>query len=346
MPTNNFIFELAEGPLITSHPMVLNQVNQTNHAQQTRRSNDTSHLIQPYNATRTAGAAAQLNQHLHPVDAPEHHLETWHEDAIGQEASSSGSNLGLTMSVHLPRLAKSVGSMMQPQGDTCNDDGIDQRIFNLLTSAPFFVLGAHMLRKYETPEAREYGYSMLAVGAAATLYHATSGRLRRLCRKLDYWTIAASSTSMSKAIFQQKPWLHRSLNLSLLAIPFKPFVISTAHTLVMQGEFARQAIRDPSMRPHFARHSVAAAASGLAFAVEDILAEKGFGHVHGLWHLLAAAGVATTGALVEHKEKLRLAGDSSSSSSGSGESQIGGLRSYHDSVSSLKSFGRSYDEKK
>lgn len=36
----------------------------------------------------------------------------------------------------------------------------------------------------------------MAVGLAATLYHASSGAARRWARKLDYWTIAYTSSAM------------------------------------------------------------------------------------------------------------------------------------------------------
>ena len=44
----------------------------------------------------------------------------------------------------------------------------------------------------------------MAVGAAATLYHATSGRARRIARKIDYWTIAVSSAAMVKSVYADR----------------------------------------------------------------------------------------------------------------------------------------------
>lgn len=44
----------------------------------------------------------------------------------------------------------------------------------------------------------------MAVGAAATLYHATSGRARRIARKIDYWTIAVSSAVMVKSVYADR----------------------------------------------------------------------------------------------------------------------------------------------
>ena len=187
-------------------------------------------------------------------------------------------------------------------------------------------------RRHQTFEGKQYAASMLAVGVAATAYHVSSGAPRRLFRKLDYYSIAASSSFMMKALWPHRPWVRHSVTAISLAIPFKPFVISLGHTLAMQAEYARQALRHEAVRPHFCMHTAAAAAGIVAFAVEDVLAERGFGHVHGLWHCLAAAGVATTGALVEHKERLRM----DAAAAGTPKLRI---RAFHDSVASLDALG-------
>lgn len=51
-------------------------------------------------------------------------------------------------------------------------------------------------RQRLTPEGQHHARSMMAVGVAATLYHATSGTARRWARKVDYWTIAYTSSAM------------------------------------------------------------------------------------------------------------------------------------------------------
>jgi hypothetical protein len=337
----NLVFEIAEAGL-PSQAMVLHNCAKYSSPNQQIRARGTSEapyqeltpqIPKTYPSSSSRHGAAQLNKQLKNMDATTHHLQSWHDDEepSSSPSSSDQSNLLTGLQMHIPRLAVSVGSMMQPQGDTHNDDTTGQRIVNIATSLPFFAIGANMLRRYRTPEAREYGYSMLAVGAAATLYHASSGKLRRVARKLDYWTIAASSTCMMKALFPEKPWIRRSLSASLLAVPFKPFHISTAHTLAMQAEFARQAVEHEHMRPHFKYHAVAAMTGTLAFAVEDALLDRGMGHVHAVWHLLSAAAVATTAALVEHKEILRIG----PVGAGLSTPVMKGLRPCHDSVASF-----------
>ena len=59
-------------------------------------------------------------------------------------------------------------------------------------------------RQRLTPEGRQHALSLMAVGAAATLYHATSGRARRIARKVDYWTIAVSSAAMVKSVYADR----------------------------------------------------------------------------------------------------------------------------------------------
>lgn len=44
-----------------------------------------------------------------------------------------------------------------------------------------------------------------------------------------------------KCLFADSAAARRAANVSLAAVPFRPFAVSAAHALVMQGEFARQA---------------------------------------------------------------------------------------------------------
>jgi hypothetical protein len=340
---NNLVFEVAEAGL-PNQAMVLHNCAKyapSNQQARARGVNEAPYQLppaipQPYPTSSSRHGAAQLNKQLKSMDAPTQHLQSWHDDDEKSIASTSDQSSLLTgLQIHVPRLAASVGSMMQPQGDTHNDDTTGQRIINIATSLPFFAVGANMLGRYRTPECREYGYSILAVGAAATLYHASSGKLRRIARKLDYWTIAASSTCMIKALFPENPWIRRSLSTSLVAVPFKPFVISTANTVAMQAEFARQAVQHEHMRPHFAYHAAAALTGVVAFAVEDVLLERGMSHVHALWHLLSAAAVASTTTLVEHKETLRIGRVDNTKGAAINTSVMKGLRPCHDSVASF-----------
>ena len=245
-----------------------------------------------------------LQRGLHEIgDTPQHLTEHALASAGLIDSSTGPKNQFGNVLCRLPKLATSVGNMMQPKGTCGGDRNLRERVINVCTSLPFFVVGGLMMRKFQTKEGREYASSMIAVGAAATLYHASSGKMRKILRKADYWTISVSSTAMMRAVCPKQPrWIQIA---SIAAIPFKPFMLSTAYTLAMQAEFARQALMYKNIRTHFCRHTVAATAGIVAFALDDIFAEMGFEHSHAAWHCLAAAGVASTGALVEHKERIR-----------------------------------------
>ena len=44
-----------------------------------------------------------------------------------------------------------------------------------------------------------------------------------------------------KALYPGNSWVSRAANASLLAVPFKPFVVSSAHAAVLEYEYIRQA---------------------------------------------------------------------------------------------------------
>ncbi len=199
-----------------------------------------------------------------------------------------------------------IRDQIQPQGDCPNDDSRGQRILNVVTSLPFFAVGMIMRRRLSSPEGIAYGNSMLLVGAAATMYHATSGSLRTLARKFDYYAIAHASGKMARAIWPQSATVKYIEKTSWFVTPFKPFFVSTGFALAMQAEFLRLGSQDDSLKPHLFGHGVTAAAGIFAFSMEEVLDDYvGFKHMHSLWHCLSAYGVYTVGKLIEYKEESR-----------------------------------------
>jgi hypothetical protein len=75
-----------------------------------------------------------------------------------------------------------------------------ERAANVVTSAPFFALGAHVLRRGTTPETKAFGASLLGVGAAAVLYHSSAGPARPHCRQVDYLAISTSAVLLLRAV--------------------------------------------------------------------------------------------------------------------------------------------------
>ncbi|KAL6771729.1 hypothetical protein ACKKBG_A27585 [Auxenochlorella protothecoides x Auxenochlorella symbiontica] len=218
--------------------------------------------------------------------------------------------------------AVGVGGMLRPRGEAGNDDLLAERLVNVATSLPFLGLGLHMHRSRHSAEAKQYAAAIMAVGVVATAYHASSGRLRSVLRKADYWTITVAGAALSKAVHRDRRWARRAIGTSMLAVPFFPFHLSAAHTLATQAEFARCARHSAPVRRAFRLHAATASAAIAAFALEDRLAERGVRGAHAVWHVLSCASVATLGALVEHKEGLRR-----------------GEGSPHDSVASLDRLG-------
>jgi hypothetical protein len=143
-------------------------------------------LVRPHRP----GAATHFSNHLRPVEAVDLLGSTHQTRETGALSAASADR------PWFPRLAAAVGSVLQPQGDTHNDNDPTQRLLNVLTSLPFLAVGANELRKRRTPEGRTHAMSLLAVGTVATAYHASSGESRLLWRKLDYWTIGVSSALM------------------------------------------------------------------------------------------------------------------------------------------------------
>lgn len=232
------------------------------------------------------------------------HCAQLHGAACTQSARSRGWCLGPANSsastrVTLNTRSRSKNSRTGPAFDPKSSDTSSNR-----------PLVPRPCRRRLTPEGRHHARSMMAVGVAATLYHASSGAARRWARKLDYWAIAYTSSTMVgwpgacvRRLHSDHPtvaaldgcgswgghvraysgwWVHpsvcsvpaapalppppqrlplqikclfpdsgaarRAATASLAAVPFRPFAVSAAHALVMQGEFARQASRSKVRR--------------------------------------------------------------------------------------------------
>jgi hypothetical protein len=78
---------------------------------------------------------------------------------------------------------------------------------------------------------------MLAMGTAATLYHGSSGRIRPVLRKLDYYTISVSTMAMAHSLHPQpgRPIVRRAATcLALAAVPLKPTLVTAAHCAAME----------------------------------------------------------------------------------------------------------------
>jgi hypothetical protein len=94
-------------------------------------------------------------------------------------------------------------------------------------------------------------------------------------------TLPTHSSVQTKLLFSDTPGARRAANMSLLALPFRPFAVSAGHALVMQAEFARQATQHKAVRVDLRRHYTAALLGVAAFFGEDLITDSGYaGFVH------------------------------------------------------------------
>jgi hypothetical protein len=147
-----------------------------------------------------------------------------------------------------------------------------------------------------------------------------------------------SSPVQTKALFADSPPLRRAASLSLLAVPFRPFAVSTANTVLMQAEFARQAAAHKAVRRDLRRHYAAAALGVAAFFGEDLLTHTGYsGFVHSAWHCLAAYSMFTLNGLLAHNERQLLQRQARAAAPATAAKPL--RRPLHSSASSLPSYG-------
>jgi len=213
----------------------------------------------------------------------------------------------------------------RPHGPGCNDLTPLERTINVATSLPFLAVGLRLLRTRRAPASRRFGRSFVAVGAIAGAYHACprGGPVRDALRKLDYYSIAWSSSILREAVFGGRKlpsWLALA---ACVATPLKPTLVTGANLAAIEVRYAQAAwSQGGHVRASWARH-VGVAAAGLAcFLVEDEAAALGaaagaagktgraaavpFNAFHGVWHLLSAAALGLVNVLLGHVEEAFL----------------------------------------
>lgn len=202
-------------------------------------------------------------------------------------------------------LASALHGQLRPNGPGIVEE--HSKLLNILTSLPYVALGWGIVRQCESTEAKAYGYSVMGVGAGAMVFHLTDGRSgpeRIWARRLDYWTIAAATAAMMRAVFPQAQG--RARTAAVAAIPFQPFSVSAGNIAAMEVEYfkrARAPGADAKLRRAHALHAGAVGIGTTCFFLEDLMP-----HVPGLhsaWHCLSAVALATTGDLLKDVEKSR-----------------------------------------
>ncbi|KAA8529043.1 hypothetical protein F0562_033469 [Nyssa sinensis] len=179
------------------------------------------------------------------------------------------------------------------QGCRHGDKNLAETIANVLTSLPFIALGIQAPRK--NLNCKLYANSLIGVGVASSLYHASRGQLRKYLRWADYTTIATATVCLSRALRNENPRLLMAA--SALVLPVQPLMVSAVHTGMMEVAFAKRAFQDPDLRMAHNVHKMSSVLGGVFFIAEDFFPQTPF--LHAAWHLAAAVGVSTCNKLLE-----------------------------------------------
>ncbi len=131
------------------------------------------------------------------------------------------------------------------------------------------------------------------------IFHGSWGRFREWGRRLDFWTIAAASNLMTRALFPNVPASVTAAG--MLAVPFKPFLVSTVNSIAMELKFLERAAKNPRLRNAQRLHAVCCGLGLCAFALEDWKPELPL--VHSAWHCLSSVSVATINVLMAEVEQ-------------------------------------------
>lgn len=205
--------------------------------------------------------------------------------------------------VQLGGLLSVAATYLSPTGPGGCDHNPLERCCNCATSVPFMMVGVHAIKNRRTTEGKVWGASMVGVGMASTMFHASSGAWREWGRRMDYWSIAASSSLLLRAVYPKTP---TSVTIASMAmIPFKPFLVSSFNSAAMELKFLHRARKNPKRLGKAQMLHASTCLLGLsAFALEDYCPQLPL--LHSAWHCLSAAGVSVVNNLLDDVEKCEL----------------------------------------
>ncbi|XP_057477493.1 uncharacterized protein LOC130765168 [Actinidia eriantha] len=215
-----------------------------------------------------------------------------HEDI--HQPTCGNSVFGASQRLIVQRVWEQRPSCLRPIKCSLHGDRhVAETIANVITSLPFIVLGLHTPRK--NLNCKLYANSLIGVGVASSLYHASRGRLRKYLRWADYTMIATTTVFLSRALRNENPKLLMAA--SALFLPVQPLMVSAIHTGMMEVAFAKRAVQDPDLRMAHNVHKMSSLLGGALFIADDVFPETPF--LHAAWHLAAAIGVGTCNKLLE-----------------------------------------------
>ncbi|XP_028097214.1 uncharacterized protein LOC114297062 isoform X1 [Camellia sinensis] len=220
-------------------------------------------------------------------------LEEINQHGHVHQATCASSTVGANEHLMVQRVWEQRPACLRPiQCHLKGDKHVAETIANVITSLPFIVLGTQAPRK--NLNCKIYANSLIGVGVASSLYHASRGKLKKYMRWADYTMIATTTMCLSRALRNENPKLLMAA--SALILPIQPLMVSAVHTGIMEVVFAKRALNDPELRMAHNVHKMSSLLGGALFLADDAFPQTPF--LHAAWHLAAAVGVGTCNRLL------------------------------------------------
>ncbi|WOG86474.1 hypothetical protein DCAR_0205680 [Daucus carota subsp. sativus] len=169
--------------------------------------------------------------------------------------------------MRVQRIWQQSPSCLRPIHGCCYCDRNSVEIIaNVFTSIPFAVLRYKTPRYEKNLNSKLYALSLIGVGVASSLYHASRRRLRIYLRWDDYATIA---TAVVGYIFYAiKPKL---LMAALdLVLSMQPLMVSVVYTRMME-HLPKKTLKDPKLKMALNVRKMSSLLGGALFIADDAL---------------------------------------------------------------------------
>ncbi|XP_028097221.1 uncharacterized protein LOC114297062 isoform X2 [Camellia sinensis] len=164
-------------------------------------------------------------------------LEEINQHGHVHQATCASSTVGANEHLMVQRVWEQRPACLRPiQCHLKGDKHVAETIANVITSLPFIVLGTQAPRK--NLNCKIYANSLIGVGVASSLYHASRGKLKKYMRWADYTMIATT-------------------------------------TMVV---FAKRALNDPELRMAHNVHKMSSLLGGALFLADDAFPQTPFLH--------------------------------------------------------------------
>jgi len=168
-----------------------------------------------------------------------------------------------------------------------------ERCSNLITSIPFLITGAWIMKHSKDDRTRRWGASVIGAGCASGLFHSVlnhkNPRAKTLFRRIDYSTVCMA-TSMAVKAFQLPVPKHYPV-INAVALPVNPFIMGAYNSGLIELNYFKHAMDKPELRAQWAIHALAVATAGTAFTLEDYYPQMPY--IHSVWHTAAALATFT-----------------------------------------------------